>query len=226
MATAAISLYSSSIGKKVVMAVTGFIIFGFVTVHMLGNLQIFAGPETLNGYAAFLKGLGSLLWIFRGVMLLAIVLHIVSSTQLTLQSMAARPQGYAVQRYRETTYAARTMRWGGPILGLFIIYHLLHLTVGTLHPTAANFSGTDVYNNVVLGFQVPLVAGIYIAAVLLLGLHLYHGVWSMFQSLGISHWRFDKWRRVLAVVFAVAITLGNISIPIAVLAGVIKPAVL
>ena len=124
MSVQTMSFYSTSVGKKVVMAVTGFIIFGFVFVHMVGNLQIYQGPEKLNAYAAFLQNLGPGLWAFRALMLSAVLLHIISATLVTLQSLGARPDRYKVQRYRETSYAARTMWWGGPIIGLFVIYHL------------------------------------------------------------------------------------------------------
>jgi succinate dehydrogenase / fumarate reductase cytochrome b subunit len=222
MATRVLTFYGTSVGKKVVMAVTGFIVFGFITVHMLGNLQIFLGPAKLNGYAHFLKSSAAFLWGFRGVMILAAVLHILSATQVTLQSWAARPQGYAVQRYRETTYAARTMRWGGPIIGLFVVYHLLHFTTGQLHQSAPNFNGTDVYNNVVTGFQVPWVSAVYLVAVAMVGLHLYHGVWSMLQTLGAAHPRYNRWRRVFAVLFALAVTGGMMAVPISVLAGWVR----
>ncbi len=221
MATGLLNYYRTSTGKKMVMAVTGAIIFGFVVIHMLGNLQVFRGPEVLNHYAAFLQGLGGVLWVMRGIMLIAVVLHIVSATQVTLQSWAARPEGYAVQRYRETTYAARTMRWGGPIILLFIIYHLLHFTFGTVHPTAGHFDKANVYQNVVMGFQVPWVAGFYILASMAVGLHLYHGAWSMLQTMGISHPGWNRWRKAFAVVFALAVTIGNISMPIAVLTGIV-----
>jgi len=223
MATKGLTFYGTSVGKKVVMAVTGFIVFGFVTVHMLGNLQIFLGPEKLNAYARFLKGTGAFLWAFRGLLMISAVLHIVAATQVTLQSWAARPEGYAVRRYRETTYAARTMRWGGPIIGLFVVYHLLHFTTGHLHPSAPHFDGSDVYNNVVYGFRVPWTSAVYLAAVFLVALHLYHGVWSMLQTVGVAHPRYNRWRRILAVVFAVLVGGGMAAVPVAVLAGWVRP---
>lgn len=223
MATRVMTFYGTSVGKKVVMAVTGFIVFGFVTVHMLGNLQLFLGPEKLNAYARFLKSSPAVLWAFRGTLLLAVALHILSATQVTLQSWAARPEGYAVQRFRETTYAARTMRWGGPIIALFVVYHLLHFTTGQLHPTAPQFVATDVYNNVVHGFQVPWAAAVYLVAVAMVGLHLYHGVWSMLQTVGAAHPRYNRWRRVLAVTFALLVTGGMMAVPISVLAGWVRP---
>ena len=201
------------------MAVSGVIAFGFVLVHMLGNLQIFIGAEALNRYARFLHDLGGGLWAFRAVMVAAILLHIIAATQVTLQSMNARPTRYRVQRFRETTYAARTMWWGGPLIGLFVVYHLMHLTIGSVHPSFAD----NVYNNVVFGFQVPWVSGVYIVAMVLLGFHLSHGLWSMMQSIGLNHPKWNKWRKVFAIVFGLGIAAGNISIPVAVLSGYVAP---
>jgi succinate dehydrogenase / fumarate reductase, cytochrome b subunit len=219
MTQAKITFYSTSVGKKVVMAVSGVIAFGFVLVHMLGNLQIYLGSESLDRYARFLHSLGGGLWAFRGIMVIAILFHLVAATQVTLQSMNARPKGYRIHRFRETTYAARTMWWGGPLIALFVIYHLLHLTFGTVHPAFEE----SVYNNVVFGFQVPWVSGVYIVAMIILGLHLSHGLWSMFQSIGLNHPKWNRWRQVFAILFGLGIAAGNISIPIAVLIGVIKP---
>ena len=213
------TFYSTSIGKKVVMAVTGFIVFGFVTIHMIGNLQVFLGPEYLNEYARLLHSMGGLLWAFRAVMLLAILFHIVAATQVTLQSINARDHRYKLHRFRETGYAARTMWWGGPLLALFVLYHLMHLTLGNVHQ---DFTDNN-YNNVVVGFQVEWVSAIYIAAMVLLCLHLYHGLWSMFQTIGANHPKWNKWRRVFAVTFSLVIAAGNISIPVAILAGVVQP---
>jgi succinate dehydrogenase / fumarate reductase cytochrome b subunit len=228
MTEAEMTFYRTAVGKKVVMAITGCITFGFVAVHVLGNLQIFLGPERLNKYAAFLQGLGGLLWVFRGVLVISVALHIWSATLVTLQSWAARPKGYAVHRLRETTYAARTMRWGGPIIALFVIFHILHFTTGQLHPSPETFHATtggmmNVYNNVVLGFQVPWTAAVYMVAMVLVGLHLYHGVWSMLQTIGASHPKWNAWRRRFALVFALSVTLGGLSIPGAVLAGLVVP---
>jgi succinate dehydrogenase / fumarate reductase cytochrome b subunit len=228
MTEAEMTFYRTALGKKVVMAITGCITFGFVAVHVLGNLQIFLGPERLNRYAAFLQGLGGLLWVFRGVLVISVVLHIWSATLVTLQSWAARPKGYAVHRLRETTYAARTMRWGGPTIALFVIYHLLHFTTGQLHPSPETFHATadgmaNVFNNVVLGFQVPWTAAVYMVAMVLVGLHLYHGVWSMLQTIGASHPKWNAWRRRFALVFALFVTSGGLSIPVAVLAGLVVP---
>ena len=211
----------SSIGRKVIMAATGAILFGFVLVHMIGNLQVYLGPEAMNHYAVFLRQVlhGTGLWIARAVLLAAVVLHIWSATSLTLTSRRARPIGYREQKWRESTYASRTMRWSGVIILLFVIYHLLHFTTGTLHPS---FIEGDVYHNFVAGFRSVPVSLFYIFAMLALGLHLRHGVWSMCQTLGVSHPRYIRVARVGAWVFAILIVVGNISFPLAVLAGIVR----
>jgi succinate dehydrogenase / fumarate reductase, cytochrome b subunit len=162
-----------------------------------------------------------LLWISRLVLIICGWFHIQAATQLTLMDWAARPIDYTDRRYAVATYASRTMRWGGVIIGLFVVYHLLHLTVGA-PVSPAPFVEGDVYRNVVGGFQVWWVSAIYIVANLALGLHLYHGLWSLFQSLGLSASRFNEWRRYFAIAFAVIITTGNVSIPVFVLIGVLQ----
>jgi succinate dehydrogenase / fumarate reductase, cytochrome b subunit len=211
----------SSIGRKVVMAVTGLILFGFVLGHMIGNLQVYLGPEALNHYGVLLRQLlhGAGLWIVRAVMLTAVSLHIWAASSLTLESRRARPEGYREQKWKESTYASRTMRWGGVILLLFVIYHLLHLTTGTVHPS---FIEGDIYHNFVAGFQSVPASLFYIVAMLALGLHLRHGVWSMCQTLGVSHPRYIRIAHAAAWIFAALIVAGNISFPIAVLAGIVK----
>ena len=211
----------SSIGRKVVMAVTGAILVLFVLGHMIGNLQVYLGPEALNHYGVLLRQLlhGAGLWVVRAVMLTAVSLHIWSATSLTLESRRARPEGYREQKWKESTYASRTMRWGGVIILLFVIYHLLHFTTGTVHP---NFIEGDIYHNFVTGFQSVPVSIAYIVAMLALGLHLRHGVWSMFQTLGVSHPRYIRMAHVTAWVVAIVVVAGNISFPVAVLAGVVK----
>jgi succinate dehydrogenase / fumarate reductase cytochrome b subunit len=211
----------SSIGRKVVMAVTGAILFGFVLVHMIGNLQVYLGPDALNAYGVFLRHLlhGMGLWIARGVLLIAVILHIWSATSLTLSSRAARPVGYREQKWKESTYASRTMRWSGVILFFFIVYHLLHFTIGSAHPS---FIEGDVYHNFVAGFRSVPASIFYIVAMILLGLHLRHGIWSMFQTLGVSHPRYMRLTHIGAWIFAGIIVIGNISFPLAVLAGIVK----
>jgi succinate dehydrogenase / fumarate reductase cytochrome b subunit len=176
--------WASTVGKKIVMAVTGIILFAFVIGHLLGNLQVFEGPAKLNAYGAFLHSIGEFLWPVRIVLLIAVTLHIVATVQLALRKKRARPIEYSVKKAIASSYASRTMYWSGPIVLAFIIFHLLHLTAGYIHPGAAYIEG-DVYHNVVSGFQVWWVSLSYIVAVSLLGLHLRHGLWSMFQTLGI-----------------------------------------
>jgi succinate dehydrogenase / fumarate reductase cytochrome b subunit len=211
----------SSIGRKVVMAVTGVILVGFVIAHMLGNLQVYLGPEAMNNYAVWLRQVlhGTGLWIARAVLLVAVILHIWSAASLTLSSRRARPVGYREQKWRESTYASRTMRWGGVIILLFVIYHILHMTTGTVHQS---FIEGDVYHNFVAGFRIVPVSLFYIFAMLALGLHLKHGVWSMFQTLGVSHPRYIRAAHVLAWVVAIVVVVGNISFPLAVLAGIVR----
>jgi succinate dehydrogenase / fumarate reductase, cytochrome b subunit len=216
-----VTFWQSTNGKKVVMAVTGAMMFAFVVGHMLGNLQMYEAPEHINAYGHFLHNLGELLWIERGVLLLAIVLHITATVQLALRSKAARPIGYSRKEAINSSYAARTMYWSGPIVLVFIIFHLLQFTAGYIHPQAQFVAG-DVYGNVVSGFQVWWVSVWYIFAVSLLGLHLSHGLWSMFQSVGLAHPRLSPYLRTSARAIAILIVLGYISIPISVLAGFIK----
>jgi succinate dehydrogenase / fumarate reductase cytochrome b subunit len=214
------------VGKKAVMAVSGIILFGFVLGHMAGNLKLYAGPRVLNAYAAFLRSVGTpavppsgLLWLARSILLVAVVLHMWAAWQVTRFSRAARPQAYSRRDVVQATYAARTMRWGGVIILLFVVYHLLDLTFGKLNPS---FREGDVYHNVVASFSVWWVAAFYAVAQVALGLHLYHGLWSLFQSLGWSHPRYDRWRRGFATTFAWVVTLGNLSFPLAVLSGLIR----
>lgn len=216
-----VTFWQSTNGKKVVMAVTGAMMFAFVIGHLLGNLQMFEAPEHINAYGHFLHNLGELLWIERGVLLLAIALHIVATFQLALRSKAARPIGYSRKQAIVSSYASRTMYWSGPIVLVFIIFHLLHFTAGYIHPHAQFVAG-DVYQNVVSGFQVWWVSAWYIFAIGLLGLHLSHGLWSMFQSVGLAHPRLSPYLRTAARAIAALIVLGYISIPISVLLGFVK----
>jgi len=218
-------VYRSAMAKKAVMAVTGIMLFGFVLTHMAGNLKLYQGPEKLNRYAEGLReigmpilGRGEALWIMRGGLIVAVVLHILAAYQLTLINRQARPEGYAKTRPQASTYASRTMRWGGVIIALFVVYHLLHLTFGGVHH---DFKPGDVYHNVVTGFSNPLISGFYILAQVALALHLYHGLWSLFQSLGWSGPRLNLFRRRFAAAFAIVIAVGNISFPLAVLSGLV-----
>lgn len=214
--------WQTTVGKKAVMAVTGVALLGFVAGHLVGNLQIFEGPEKLNRYATLLHSLGAVLWVTRSVLLVAVVLHIWSSFQLWILQREARPIPYVKKVNLHSTYASRTMMWSGPIILAFVLFHLAQFTFGAVHP-GAPFDAHNVYNNVVLGFAVWPVSLFYIIAMTMLCYHLYHGMWSMFQSLGLSHPVYTPWLRTLAKVFAILIAIGYISIPVAVLAGVIKP---
>jgi succinate dehydrogenase / fumarate reductase cytochrome b subunit len=217
----AASFLDATVGKKAVMAVTGLILFGFVVAHMIGNLQAYLGPEVMNHYAVWLRELmhGAGLWIARGVLIVAVILHVWAALSLTLDNRKARPVGYRERRWEESSYASRTMVWSGPILALFIVYHLLHLTTGNLHPA---FVEGDVYHNFVTGFRVVPASVFYIVAMLCLGLHLYHGVWSMLQTLGLSHPRWNPLRKAFAGTITAVVVLGNISFPVAVLLGIIR----
>jgi succinate dehydrogenase / fumarate reductase, cytochrome b subunit len=212
-------LYRSTIGKKVIMAVTGLTMVGFVVLHMLGNLQAFQGPERINAYSAFLHRTGELLWLARGVLLVAVILHVDAAVQLTRIARAARPHPYAERRPQVSTLASRTMRWGGVVLGAFIVFHILHMTTGTVHPS---FVVGDVYHNLVAGFRVWPVALFYLIAMAALGLHLYHGVWSSARTLGVARPTPHPLHRPVAVAVAVVVAVGFALIPIAVWAGWIR----
>jgi succinate dehydrogenase / fumarate reductase cytochrome b subunit len=216
-----VTFWQSTNGKKVVMAVTGAIMFLFVVGHMLGNLQIFEGPEKINNYGHFLHNLGEVLWLERIGLLLAIALHITVTVQLALRNKAARPVAYSRRQAINSSYASRTMYWSGPIVLAFIIFHLLQFTAGYIHPQSQFIEG-DVYHNVVAGFQIWWVSLWYIFAVSLLGFHLSHGLWSMFQSLGLAHPRNTVTLRNGARIVATLIVLGYIVIPISVYLGFVK----
>lgn len=215
------ALWESSVGKKMVMAVTGLIGVLFVLGHMVGNLQVFQGAERLNAYAHFLHGpLNELLWVVRVVLVLAIVLHVVAAYQLTMQDRAARPTAYARRVPQVSTLASRTMRWGGVLLLVFIVVHILHFTTGTIRP-AGVFAAGDVYANMVAGFRVPWVSAFYVISMLALALHLYHGAWSSMRSLGAAPASPHPLRRRLALAVAVIVAVGFALVPVAVLAGAV-----
>ncbi|MBL8177220.1 MAG: succinate dehydrogenase cytochrome b subunit [Bryobacterales bacterium] len=211
--------WDSPIGKKAVMAATGFILFGFVTGHMLGNLQIYLGPEKLDAYAEFLQQTKGLLWGARITLLICVALHVTAAIQLALLQKKARPQAYVKKTSAGSSYASRTMYWSGPILLAFIVFHLLHFTTGQAHP---DFQHGAVYRNVVTGFQSAPASLFYIVAMLLLGAHLYHGIWSMFQSVGINHPKYTPVFKKLAALMAAVLVGGNVSIPVAVMTGLIR----
>lgn len=221
-------LYRSTVGKKIIMAVTGLVWLGFVILHVAGNLQAFGGRDKLNAYSALLHGpAAELLWLMRVVLLVSLVLHVLMAVQLTRLARAARPDGYRMRQPQVSTVASRTMRVGGVLLFAFIIFHLLHFTTRDVDPggwaTHMDAAGRyDIYGNVVASFRIWWVVAIYVIAVSLLGLHLWHGVWSFGRSLGVARPSGHPLRRRVAPLLAIAILLGFALVPIAVLAGVIR----
>lgn len=214
----ALALTQSTIGKKALVAITGAILFGFVIGHLTGNLLLFAGPEAYNAYAAGLKANLALLWGVRILLLVSVVVHIAMTMQLAGRNAAARPSAYRKPRQDlVTTYAARTMVLSGPLVFAYILFHLAHFTAPGLS-IGGSFDPHDVYMNVIHGFRVWWVSAIYIFANILLGLHLYHGGWSLFQSLGANHPKYNVWRKRAAVALALFVAGGNVTIPIAVMA--------
>jgi succinate dehydrogenase / fumarate reductase, cytochrome b subunit len=213
------TFWETSVGKKAVMAVTGLILVAYLITHVLANLLVFTGPDRINRYAAILHATGGALWAARLILLVAVILHIVAATQLALRRRAARPVAYAGGRQpRVSTLASRTIRWGGALLLVFIIYHILHFTTGTVHP---DFVELNPYHNVATGFRNPLVALFYLAAMAALGFHLYHGVWSSGRSLGVSPPSPHPLRRRVALVLGGFIWLGFTVIVVAAWLGVI-----
>ena len=214
----ALRFWNTTNGKKAVMALTGAAMFGFVVVHLAGNLQIFLGPEKFNGYAHALRDLGALLWVARAGLLLMAALHIWSTIELAGVKSHARPVAYARYQSSTSTYASRSMYMSGPIVAAFIVYHLLQFTFGV---GGTPYSPDDPYGNVIAGFRVPVIAIAYIVAMALLCLHLRHGLWSALQTLGLNHPRYTPHLRVSATLIALAIFFGFISIPIAIMARVV-----
>lgn len=228
MATMTFPLLNSSIGKKAIMAVTGIIGYGFVILHMVGNLHVFEGQAKFDEYAEFLRTVGEpivprtgLLWVIRIVLLAAVALHIWMAVSLTRQDGAARQVGYRAKKKVQASFASLTLRWGGIAIFLFLIYHLAHFTFGVtaLLPT---FQRGAAYANVVAGFQNPINVLLYLLAVAALGTHLFHGVWSMFQTLGLNGARTNRLFRGLATLSGIGLFLGFAVVPIAVLTGIVR----
>src|SRR4051794_16926152 len=217
------SLYSTAGGKKYVMAISGMVLMAFILAHMVGNLKLYFGATALDNYSHWLREVGepalprqALLWAVRVTLLAAVTAHIVAAYQLTMINKRARPQAYRSKRdYVAADFASRTMRWTGIIVILFVVWHLLDLTWGPVNP---DFVSGDPYHNVVASFERVPVSIIYVIANLALGVHLYHGAWSLFQSMGWTR----PWRRQFATVFAGVIVLGNVSFPLAVMFGVVN----
>jgi succinate dehydrogenase / fumarate reductase cytochrome b subunit len=216
---------TSSVFKKAVMAVSGIILVLYLIAHMIGNLKIFAGAETFNGYSHWIRTIGepavpeqTTLWIIRVVLLAAVVAHIWAAISLWRQAKRARPHGYVTKRAVAQSYASRTMRWGGVILGLFIVYHILDLTLGVANPEGPD---STPYDRVIAGFSNPIVTAVYVIALLALGFHLRHGVWSATQTLGQSNKTRERTVNAFATVFAVVLTAGFLIPPLSVLFGLV-----
>ncbi|SNX98053.1 succinate dehydrogenase subunit C [Geodermatophilus sabuli] len=216
---------TSSVFKKVVMAVSGIILVLYLIAHMIGNLKAFTGRESFNHYSEWIRTIGepavpaqTTLWIIRVVLLAAVVAHIWAAVTLWRQAKRARPQGYVTKKAVAQSYASRTMRWGGVIIFFFVIYHILDLTVGAVNPDG---TGSTPYDRLVAGFSNPFVTAFYVIALLLLGMHLRHGIWSATQTLGQSNRRREVTVNAFAIVFASLLTLGFLLVPFSVLFGLI-----
>jgi succinate dehydrogenase / fumarate reductase, cytochrome b subunit len=220
-------IYATSVGKKYAMAISGIILLLFLLGHMIGNLKLYLGASSMDAYASWLRTVGEpavpralLLWIVRIVLLAAVGVHMHAAYTLTMINRRARPTAYRSERdYVAASFASRTMRWSGILVALFVVFHLLDLTWGTANP---DFHSGDPYHNVVVSFNRWPVSIVYIVANLALGLHIYHGAWSLFQTMGWASPRVKAWRRHFATAFAAVVVAGNVSFPIAVLTGVIK----
>lgn len=218
----ALTLFDTTIGKKAALAVSGLVLFGFVFVHMLGNLQVYQGPEVYNAYAATLKGNPALLWGTRITLLVALVVHVVTMVQLYSRAVAARPARYHQTHHTAASYSSVTMKFTGPLLFLYIVFHILHFTAPGLALGNYEHSHEDAYRNFINAFQVPWVTLVYVAANFFLALHLFHGAWSLMQSLGLSHPRYNVTRKTIAQILAFVITVGNVMMPVSVLIGLIE----
>ena len=212
--------WSATVGKKAVMALTGVILVGFAIVHLIGNLQVFVSADKFNNYAHALKAMPPVVWSVRLGLLAAVILHIWSAFSLWRLKSEARPIGYQHRKAIASSYASRTMYWSGPILLLFIVYHLMQFTLGV---GGTRFAADEPYDNLIAGFQVWPIAVFYILSMGCLCYHLFHGIWSMFQTLGLSHPKYTPLLRLTAKVIAVALFLGFSSIPLGVLLGRLQP---
>jgi succinate dehydrogenase / fumarate reductase cytochrome b subunit len=221
-----LEFYSSSVGKKVIMAVTGVILIGYILLHLAGNLLIFLSPSALNDYSKFLNDLGPGLWAARIILLTAVGLHIWSAVQLAVENRKAKGPHYQFKRSIQTTYAARTMVFSGLIILAFIIYHLLHFTIRVTNPEISHLKDAlgrhDVYSMVILSFQNVYVSAFYILAIFLLSLHLSHGFSSMFQSVGLNNEQSLPQLKWIGKVFSLLIFAGYASIPVCILLRVVK----
>jgi succinate dehydrogenase / fumarate reductase cytochrome b subunit len=202
------------------MAVTGLIMVGFLIGHVSGNLLVFRSPDALNQYSAFLKALGGLLWFIRAILLASVTLHIVAALQLSERARASRPVAYQRRDPQVSTLAARSIRWSGGLILLFVALHLMHFTTGTIQPV--RFSTYDVYANIVGGFRIWWVSAFYIVSMIALGLHIYHGAWGSFRTLGASRPKPNPLHRSVATIVAVFVWLGFTMIPVGVFLGLVR----
>jgi succinate dehydrogenase / fumarate reductase cytochrome b subunit len=223
-----VAFYRSTIGKKIIMGITGLIGIGFVILHMAGNLQALVSQDKINSYGALLHGpLAELTWLLRIVLIIAVLLHVLMAYQLTMRSRAARPIGYVHKEPQVATIASRTMKWGGVLLLVFIVVHLLHFTTETIDPGGwrgmTDVQGhRDVYGNIVASFRIWWVAAFYVVAMIALALHLYHGAWSSVRSLGYAKSTPHPLHRRIALAVAIVVWLGFTIIPVGVIAGIIR----
>jgi succinate dehydrogenase / fumarate reductase cytochrome b subunit len=214
-----LALWQTAIGKKVAMAVSGILLVGFLISHMASNVLIFVDPSKLDAYGEWLRSFGALLWVARAGLLAMVAVHILAAYQLTQMARAARPQPYARAEHRVSTYAARTMRWGGVLIAVFVVYHILHFTTGTLHP---DFRPGEVGANLISGLQVTWTAAFYAVVMVAIGAHFWHGIWSVFQTLGLNHPSWNRTRATVAVGLTVLVAGGFLSIPLAALFGLLR----
>lgn len=221
-----VPFWETSVGKKYIMAGTGVIWFLFLILHLWGNLHIYSGAAYINTYADFLRTVGEpffgysqLLWLTRILLAPSLLVHAILAFQVKRQDAVGRPHGYALRKNLQSTFAGRTMIWGGIVIVLFLIYHILDFTLGVVNPS---FEPGNVYHNVIASFSLWPVALFYILAMVAVGFHLYHGIWSTFQTLGLNTRRTTRAIRGVATFFALALAVGNISIPVAVLTGIVK----
>jgi succinate dehydrogenase / fumarate reductase, cytochrome b subunit len=210
----------TTVGQKVIMGITGAVLTLFVIGHVLGNLLVFRGRSELNRYSSLLHASSELLWSVRAVLVASVLVHVLAAWWLTREAHAARPIGYTKKVPQAATWASRTMRWGGLLIAFFVVVHVLHLTTGTIRPVP--FSETDVYSNVVGAFRVPWVAAFYLVAMIVLGLHLFHGVWAAFRSTGVSRPTAEPLRRRLATIVALCVWAGFTAIPLGVRLGIVR----
>jgi succinate dehydrogenase / fumarate reductase cytochrome b subunit len=214
------AFWRTTVGKKIVMAVSGVILIAFLIGHLAGNLLVFRGAPALDAYSAFLKRELGPLWVARSILFVAVILHVVAAAQLAVLDRKARPQPYTRAQARAATIASRTMRIGGLLIAAFVVFHLLHLTAGTIRP--APFEETRIYDNVIGGFRIWWVTALYAVAMAAIGLHLFHGAWSWLRTLGLSRPSAEPLQRPIAAALAILIWAGFTSIPLAVFFGLVR----